>query len=137
MARRRLSADWQRRYGHLVWLVETFVEQERLAGTAHQAAGRWPVGCTTGRTRQDRHRTLQTPVKVGEAQAWNEKSVSKVPALMVMSLIVPNGHPNPNRNRNRLGLFESRITSKITIERAPSNANSTAVLQTSPPRDGG
>ena len=63
LALRRLSCDWQSRYGHPVWLAETFVDQERFAGTAYQAAGWRQVGCTTGRTRQDRHRTLQTPVK--------------------------------------------------------------------------
>lgn len=62
-ATRRLSADWQVRYGHPVWLVETFVEQERFAGTAYKAAGWLKLGQTTGRTRQDRQRTLQTPRK--------------------------------------------------------------------------
>lgn len=62
-ATRRLSADWQARYGHPVWLVETFVEQDRFAGTAYQAAGWLPLGPTTGRTRQDRQRTLQSPLK--------------------------------------------------------------------------
>ena len=46
-----------------MWLVETFVEQERFAATSYQAAGWIRVGATTGRTRQDRQRTLQTPVK--------------------------------------------------------------------------
>jgi hypothetical protein len=63
LATRRLSADWQRRYGHPVWLVETFVEEERYAATSYRAAGWFRVGETTGRTRQDRHRTLRTPVK--------------------------------------------------------------------------
>lgn len=63
LATRRLSADWQSRYGHPVWLVETFVESERFAGTAYKAAGWLQLGQTTGRTRQDRHRTLQTPRK--------------------------------------------------------------------------
>jgi hypothetical protein len=62
-ATRRLSADWQRRYGHRVWLVETFVEQERFAGTAYKAAGWIEVGKTTGRTRQDAKRTIQAPIK--------------------------------------------------------------------------
>jgi hypothetical protein len=62
-ATRRLSADWQARYGHPVWLVETFVEQDRFAGTAYQAAGWVPLGETTGRTRQDRQRRLQSPLK--------------------------------------------------------------------------
>lgn len=63
LATRRLSADWQQRYGHPVWLVETFVERERFAGTAYKAAGWIDLGQTTGRTRQDRDRTLQTPSK--------------------------------------------------------------------------
>jgi hypothetical protein len=63
LATRRLSADWQDRYGHAVWLVETFVESERFAGTAYKAAGWLQLGQTTGRTRQDRQRTLQTSRK--------------------------------------------------------------------------
>jgi hypothetical protein len=62
-ATRRLSADWQARYGHPVWLVETFVEQDRFAGTVYHAAGWLPLGPTTGRTRQDRQRTLHSPLK--------------------------------------------------------------------------
>jgi hypothetical protein len=63
LALRRLSRDWQDRYGHPIWLVETFVETDRFVGTAYQAAG-WPcLGQTTGRTRQDREHTLQTPPK--------------------------------------------------------------------------
>ena len=63
LAVRRLSRDWQGRYGHPIWLVETFVETDRFGGTAYQAAG-WPcLGQTTGRTRQDRQHTLQTPSK--------------------------------------------------------------------------
>lgn len=63
LAARRLSEDWQQRYGHRVWLVETFVEEDRFAGTAYKAAGWLRVGQTTGRTRQDRDRTLQVPIK--------------------------------------------------------------------------
>jgi hypothetical protein len=63
LATRRLSADWQKRYGHRVWLIETFVEQERFAATSYQAAGWICLGQTTGRTRQDRRRTIQTSVK--------------------------------------------------------------------------
>ena len=63
LAARRLSADWQTRYGHPVWLMETFVEQERFAGTSYHAAGWICLGQTTGRTRQDRQRTLHGPIK--------------------------------------------------------------------------
>lgn len=63
LATRRLSADWQARYGHPVWLVESFVESDRFAGTAYKAAGWLELGQTTGRTRQDRQRTLQSSRK--------------------------------------------------------------------------
>jgi hypothetical protein len=63
LALKRLSGDWQKRYGHPVWLVETFVEADRFAGTAYQAAGWLRLGQTTGRTRQDRHRTLKVALK--------------------------------------------------------------------------
>jgi hypothetical protein len=60
---RRLSQDWQMKYGHPIVLVETFVEQPRFAGTAYRAAGLQCVGSTTGRTRQDRHHSTQAPLK--------------------------------------------------------------------------
>ena len=59
----RLSRDWQAKYGHRVVLAETFVERERFQGTAYRAANWQRVGATTGRTRQDRSRSIQSPVK--------------------------------------------------------------------------
>ena len=49
----RLSADWQQKYGHPIYLVESFVEQPRFAGTCYRAAGWVAVGLTTGPTRND------------------------------------------------------------------------------------
>jgi hypothetical protein len=60
---RRLSRDWQAKYGHPIHLVETFVERERFLGTSYRAANWIQVGATTGRTRQDRDRLIQAPVK--------------------------------------------------------------------------
>ena len=60
---RRIAEDWQGKYGHRVVLLETFVERERFAGTCYRAANWLRVGQTTGRSRADRHRTLQVPVK--------------------------------------------------------------------------
>ena len=60
---RRLSADWQAKYGHPIWLVETFVERARFRGTVYRAANWQHVGATQGRTRQDRNTTLRVPVK--------------------------------------------------------------------------
>lgn len=60
---RRIAADWRRKYGHPVVLLETFVERERFAGTCYRAANWQALGATTGRSRQDRTRSLQVPVK--------------------------------------------------------------------------
>jgi len=51
---RRLAADWQQRYGYEPWLVETFVERPRYAGTSYRASNWVAVGTTQGRGRQDR-----------------------------------------------------------------------------------
>ena len=60
---RRLSADWQSKYGHPIDLLETFVELARFQGTAYRAANWCCVGQTTGRTRQDRARLIQAQPK--------------------------------------------------------------------------
>lgn len=62
-AARRVSADWQSKYGHGLVLLETFVEDGRFQGTCYRAANWIRVGHTTGRTRNDRNRDIQTPVK--------------------------------------------------------------------------
>ena len=49
----RLSQDWQAKYGHPIYLLETFVQRDRFAGTAYRAANWVCVGQTKGRTRQD------------------------------------------------------------------------------------
>jgi len=60
---RRLSQDWQNKYGHPIHLVETFVERERFAGTCYRAAGWVSVGATTGRGRNAPSLAPQGPVK--------------------------------------------------------------------------
>ena len=46
---RQLSRDWQRWYFHPIYLLETFVDPERFAGTCYRAANWMVVGKTTGR----------------------------------------------------------------------------------------
>lgn len=60
---RRLSADWQAKYGHPIFLVETFVDRQRFRGTCYRAANWTCVGQTQGRSRQDRDHVLRVPVK--------------------------------------------------------------------------
>ena len=45
---RRLSADWERVWGHPILLAETFVDPARYAGTCYRAAGWQKLGATRG-----------------------------------------------------------------------------------------
>ena len=45
---KRLSNDWQQRYGHPIALVETFVDPERFEGTCYRAANWIEIGVTKG-----------------------------------------------------------------------------------------
>lgn len=59
----QLRRDWPQQHGWELELLETFVEQGRFSGTAYRAANWQEVGQTTGRTRQEKHRRAQAPVK--------------------------------------------------------------------------
>jgi len=60
---RRLSADWEVKYGHRILMAETFVDRERFAGTCYRAANWIRTGVTAGRSRQDRAHMLRVPIK--------------------------------------------------------------------------
>ena len=61
---RRLSADWQLKYGHPIYLLESFVDRSRFLGTGYRAANWQLVGQTRGRGRQGRdHQHLTATVK--------------------------------------------------------------------------
>ena len=51
---RRLSHDWQERWGHPIWVVETFVDESRFRGTCYRACGFEAVGATAGFARASR-----------------------------------------------------------------------------------
>jgi hypothetical protein len=51
-AARRVSADWLSKYGHPLYLLESFVEPGRFGGTCYRAANWMCVGQTCGRGRQ-------------------------------------------------------------------------------------
>ena len=50
---RRLSADWERAYGHPVLLAETFIDPARFRGTCYRAAGWQCLGVTRGFAKQN------------------------------------------------------------------------------------
>lgn len=60
---KRISADWTNKYSHPIHLLETFVDHQRFRGVCYKAANWRYVGQTKGRSRNDRHHTIQVPVK--------------------------------------------------------------------------
>ena len=59
---RRISSDWMEKYGHPIYLLETFVERDCFRGICYQAANWIYVGQTKGRSRNG-HPDLKVPIK--------------------------------------------------------------------------
>jgi len=59
---RRINSDWMKKYGHPIYLLETFVERDCFHGICYQAANWVLVGQTTGRSRNG-HPGLKVPIK--------------------------------------------------------------------------
>jgi hypothetical protein len=59
---KRISADWQARYGHPILCLETFVD-EQYEGTCYKAANWVYVGKTTGRGRDDTRKLRPLTIK--------------------------------------------------------------------------
>jgi Druantia protein DruA len=85
---RRLNRDWQRKYGHLIYLLETFVERECFAGTAYRAANWICVGQTQGRGRQGPDPRIRStsikdvyvfPLQARFRERLREPSVNSIP----------------------------------------------------------
>ena len=49
---RQIRRDWQAKYRQPIWLLETFVDRQRFAGTCYRAANWILLGQTKGRGRQ-------------------------------------------------------------------------------------
>jgi len=60
---RRICSDWQAKYGHPVYAMETFVDRSRFKGTCYRAANWIRLGATQGRTRNDRAHSIKASIK--------------------------------------------------------------------------
>ncbi len=60
---RIIADDWQLKYGHRVYCLETFVEVGRFRGISYRAANWIYVGRTTGRGRDGGHKQAILPIK--------------------------------------------------------------------------
>ena len=59
----RVSADWQRLYGHPIYFLETFIDPARFRGTCYRAANWLVLGRTTGRGHNAPTTRATQPVK--------------------------------------------------------------------------
>ena len=59
----RVSADWERMYGHPIYFLETFVDRERFRGTCYRAANWVWLGRTTGRGKNDHTNRVNRSIK--------------------------------------------------------------------------
>ena len=60
---RRISAGWERLYGHPVYYLETFIDPARFRGTCYRAANWVCLGLTTGRGKDAPTHRPTRPVK--------------------------------------------------------------------------
>jgi hypothetical protein len=84
----RLPEDWQARYGHPVWLAESFVDTQLFRGTAYKASGWTELGPTQGygRCQQDYYVKHDRPkallVKELKKKARRSLCVEHLPAAL-------------------------------------------------------
>lgn len=83
---RRLSADWQRHYGHPILMVESFVDRQLFRATAYKASGWQALGYSSGFKRvaedfYERHnRPKELWVKPLVPRAWQWLRAKALPA---------------------------------------------------------
>src|SRR5712692_52964 len=94
----RMPQDWQARYGHPVWVAESFVDTQLFRGTAYRASGWSELGTTQGygRCQQDYYVKHDRPkalfVKELKRNARRSLCVEHLPAalaVVVESKIAP------------------------------------------------
>ena len=94
---KRISTDWESKYGHPIYLLETFVDRSRYRGTCYKAANWTLVGQTQGRSRNDRNHTIKTAIKdIYLYPLTRKKSTTIVQRLSRMEKI-HTWTPAPNR----------------------------------------
>jgi len=59
----RISDDWQRKYGHPIYFLETYVERNRYIGTMYKASNWQHIGETTGLGRDSVSNRATLPIK--------------------------------------------------------------------------
>ena len=63
LSAKRISDDWLKIYNHPLWLLETFVEQQRFKGTCYKAANWICVGQTKGTAKRGHDHLFHGKIK--------------------------------------------------------------------------
>src|ERR1019366_6731778 len=102
----RLPQDWQVRYGHPVWLAESFVDTQLFRGTAYKASGWRELGPTQGygRCQQDYY------VKHGRPKALWVKELKPNARRSLWAEHLP--LPSPEQGDVRPGVARSRSVAR-------------------------
>ena len=120
---RRLSDDWQDRYGHPILLAETFVDLSRFNGTCYRAAGWIALGKTRGFGKSRRGYTEHGQPKMIFVRPVQPDAVSMLSAPFSPPLLTKPKEKVPMIDVNRLpvqgegGLID--LLKNVTYPRKP------------------
>jgi hypothetical protein len=112
----RLSRDWQHRYGHPLWLVETFIDPARFTGTCYRAAGWIPLGLTRGYARHAAGYVAHGQPKQIFVPTPSSRRAAVLAGVVAAPRPAPDGDRMPRFDVNRLpmdgaeGLIEALAT---------------------------
>lgn len=89
---RRISEDWRQLYHHPVYLLETFIDPQRFAGTCYRAANWIYLGLSTGRGKDDQSGKANRSLK----ELWVYPLARDFHSKLCQSRFAPNP-PSPQR----------------------------------------
>jgi hypothetical protein len=101
---KRLSADWERYYGHPILVAETFVDSARFQGTCYRAAGWQMLGTTRGFAKRGRGYIPHGQPKLVLVRPLTAEAVAQLVAPFLPPLTTLRKENSPMVDVNRLPL---------------------------------
>ena len=129
MVLRRIELDFEDQYGYRPWLIESFVEIERFAGTSYQAANWVEIGRTKGRGRQDREHDNAKGVKaiyVYPLQADFRRRLGAVESIVAPALGLAEGLEGEGWAQQEFG--DAKLGDRRLSERLVQSARTLATM---------
>jgi hypothetical protein len=101
---KRISDDWQKKYGHPVLLAETFVDHTLFSGSCYRAAGFIPLGKTRGFGRSAGKYYPHGKIKTHFARPLYGDTLKQLSAPFPTPFMLTGTVPPPLLDLNRLDL---------------------------------